>query len=284
MIERLRYLIKRLLASGRDDRRRERWEERTDWPLLILAAAMLPLLLLQFVVDVDQQWDNLLDWISWLIWAVFAVDLAVRLWLAEDRRRFLINNWIDVLIVVIPFLRPLRSLRALRLLRAAAVLSRIPGLLDRRGVRGTLLLAAVVMVGATAAVWVTEHEAGGEVRGWDSAFWWTLSTMVSGDGVKAAETVAGRVLGGAVTLLGFALLGLVTATIAAWFVEQEQDDDLKKLKREQRETLKALHELQREVRLMRKGMKGRRTYGRVRGNARRDGPARTVGRFPRRFS
>ena len=263
MIERLRHLIKRLLASGRDDRRRERWEERADWPLLILAVAMLPLLLLQFVIGVDQQTDDLIEWISWLIWAVFAVDLAVRLWFAEDRWQFLIDNKIDVLIVVIPFLRPLRSLRALRLLRAATVLSRIPGLLDRRGVRGTLLLVAVVMVGATAAVWVVEHEAGGEVRGWDSALWWTLSTMVSGDGVKAAETVAGRVLGGAVTLLGFALLGLVTATIAAWFVEQEQDEDqreiMKKLEaqgEEQRKIVETLQELQAEVKSMREEMAG----------------------------
>ena len=120
-------VLERILATARDDQRRERWEERTNLPLLILAAAMLPLLLLQFLANVDQRTDDWLELASWLIWAVFAVDLGVRFWFAEHRRRFLIRNWIDVLIVAIPFLRPLR------LLRIVIVLARIWRLLDRRG-------------------------------------------------------------------------------------------------------------------------------------------------------
>ncbi len=239
-------MVGRIWATARDDQRRERWEERTNLPLLILAATMLPLLLLQLVANVDQRTDDLLEMGSWVIWALFAVDLAVRLWFAEDRRRFLIHNWIDVLIVAIPFLRPLR------LLRVVIVLARIWRLLDRRGVRGTLLLSIVVMIGATVAVWSVERNAGGEVRGWDSAFWWTLHTMATGDGVKAAETVAGRVLGVVVTLLGFALLGLMTATIAAWFVGQEQDE-------EQEQILAELKLLQAEVRSMREQISDQRS-------------------------
>ena len=234
-------MLERILATARDDQRRERWEERTNLPLLILAAAMLPILLVQFLANVDQRTDDWLELASWLIWAVFAVDLGVRFWFAEQRRRFLIRNWIDVLIVAIPFLRPLR------LLRIVIVLARIWRLLDRRGVRGTVLLAVVIMAGATAAVWVVERNAGGEVHGWDSALWWTLHTMATGDGVKAAETVAGRVLGVVVTLLGFALLGLMTATIAAWFVEQEQDV-------EQEQILDELKSLQAEVKALRENL------------------------------
>ena len=40
-----------------------------------------------------------------VIWAIFAVDLGVRLWLAENRTRWLLRHPIDVLTVVLPLLR-----------------------------------------------------------------------------------------------------------------------------------------------------------------------------------
>ena len=49
------------------------------------------------------------------------------------------------------------------------------------------------------------------------------------------------------TLLGFALLGLMTATIAAWFVEQEQDE-------EQEQILDELKSLQAEVKALRENL------------------------------
>lgn len=51
------------------------------------------------------------------MWAAFAVEYAVKLWLAPDRWRFLKANIPDLVIVVGPMLRPLRLLRATRLLR-----------------------------------------------------------------------------------------------------------------------------------------------------------------------
>ena len=117
--------------------------------------------------------------------------------------------------------------------------------------RGTAVLALAILFGATAAIWVAEQGAGGEVRGWDSALWWTLHTVATGDGVKEANTVLGRIIGAVVTLLGFALLGMVTATIAAWFVEQDQDE-------EQEDILRKLDSLQAEVMSLRKELSGER--------------------------
>lgn len=225
--------------AGRSDRLLERWEQRTNIPLLILAAAMLPLIVLPLLTHLEAHVERTFTYAEWGIWAVFAFDLVARLWLAENRKLFLRRNWIDVLIVAVPFLRPLR------LLRAVVFVARIWSLLDRRGVRGTVVLALAVMFGATAAIWGAEHGQGGELQSWDTALWWTLHTMATGDGVREATTVLGRIVGAIVTLLGFALLGMVTATIAAWFVEQgqdvEQEQILEELKTVQEE-LKALRE------------------------------------------
>ena len=227
--------------AGRNDVLLDRWEQRTNLPMLILAAAMLPLLVVPLVTPLEDSIESLFVYGEWAIWAVFAIDLLGRLWLAENRLSFLRHNWIDVLIVIVPYIRPLR------LLRVVPVLAKLWDLLDRRGVHATLVLALIMIVGATVAIWGVEEGAGGDVHSWDTALWWTLHTMATGDGVNTASSVLGRIVGAIVTLLGFALLGMVTATIAAWFVEQEQDED-------QRETLQELALLRQEVRALREAL------------------------------
>ena len=207
----------RSFTAGRNDGLLGRWEQRSNLPLLVLATAMLPLLVLPLISNLSDHTEQLFVYAEWGIWAVFAFDLAARLWLAENRVLFLRRNWIDVLIVVVPFLRPLR------LLRAVIVVARIWELLDRRGVKGVVTLTLAIMVGATAAIWAAETGSDSDVHS-VSALWWTLHTMATGDGVNTATTVFGRIVGAIVTLLGFALLGMITATIAAWFVEQDQDE------------------------------------------------------------
>ena len=241
-------MLREWIGTGRSNERLETWEQRTNVPLLILAAAMLPLLVAHYLVHVPDSTATILEALEWVIWAIFTVDLGVRVWFAEQRLRYLRRHWIDVLIVVLPFLRPLRLLR---LLWFAA---RFTNLLTRRGAKGSLVLAVSVMVGATVAVWFFERGEGGVIQGWETALWWTLVTMATGDGVREATTVVGKVLGVIVTLLGFALLGMVTATIAAAFVEKSQDA-------EQEEILAHLRSLQDEVRELRAQLEVRRTTG-----------------------
>ena len=247
-------MLREWIGTGRSNERLETWEQRTNVPLLILAAAMLPLLVAHYLVHVPDSTATIMEALEWVIWAIFTVDLGVRVWFAEQRLRYLRRHWIDVLIVVLPFLRPLRLLR---LLWFAA---RFTNLLTRRGAKGSLVLAVSVMVGATAAVWFFERGEGGVIQGWETALWWTLVTMATGDGVREATTVVGKVLGVIVTLLGFALLGMVTATIAAAFVEKSQDE-------EQEEILERLEALQAEVTALRLQLVERSSEGRVEAEA-----------------
>ena len=45
------------------------------------------------------------------IWALFAADLAVKVAVAPRRAEYLRQHWLEVLVVLIPFARPLRILR-----------------------------------------------------------------------------------------------------------------------------------------------------------------------------
>lgn len=55
------------------------------------------------------------------------------------------------------------------------------------------------------------------------ALWWSLTTMTTvGYGDLYPTTLEGRLIAATLMLSGIALLGVVTASIAAWFVERFQ--------------------------------------------------------------
>jgi voltage-gated potassium channel len=93
-------------------RRSERYEARTDRPLLILACCFIAVYATQVAAP---SWPTrlrgLLAVASWVIWAIFATDLAVRIWLADRPARYLLTHPIDLIAVLLPALRPLRVLR-----------------------------------------------------------------------------------------------------------------------------------------------------------------------------
>jgi voltage-gated potassium channel len=79
--------------------------------------AMIPLIVVPLVYDLSPATNSAFLAIDYLVWAAFAVEYAIKLWLAPDRWRFLKANVPDLIIVVVPMLRPLRILRSVRLLR-----------------------------------------------------------------------------------------------------------------------------------------------------------------------
>ncbi len=96
----------------------ERWEQRSEIPLLLLALAFLVAYAWQ-VLDprLNGGLLDFLELISWAVWAVFLVDFLVRLYLAEQRGRYALSHWYDVALIVLPMLRPLRLLRVLAFAR-----------------------------------------------------------------------------------------------------------------------------------------------------------------------
>ncbi len=98
----------------------ERFEAAVELPLVILgdrddSAPVVPLL-----VDLPGPVEAAFIALDWFIWAAFAFEYLVRLILTTGRWRFIKREWPSLLLVVLPFLRPLRivrSARALQLLR-----------------------------------------------------------------------------------------------------------------------------------------------------------------------
>jgi voltage-gated potassium channel len=211
---------------------RRRWESATDGPLMAAAVIFLAAYAVPVLDPTLPTWLlGLCRWLSWITWGVFVVDLVVRMALADERKRYLVRHWYDLLVVVLPLLRPLRLFRLIPLL---SVLNRRA----QNGLRGRVAIyvaggaSLLAFVAALAVLDVERSSPDANITGFGDAIWWAVTTMTTvGYGDHYPVTSAGRVVAFGLMLGGIALLGTVTAILASWLVEsvqaeKEQAEDL----------------------------------------------------------
>lgn len=203
------------------EERRLRWEVRAELPLT--AAALLFLVAYAWPIlepDLPAVWRSTFLAITWITWALFLIDYLARLVLAEQRRAFVRHNLLDLVIVAVPLLRPLRLLRLVTLLsvlnRHAG--ARLRGKVVTYAIGGTLLL---VLVGALAGLDAERRSSDGNITTYGDAVWWAIATITTvGYGDHFPVTTTGRAVAGGLMLAGVALLGTITAAFASWLVER----------------------------------------------------------------
>lgn len=198
-----------------------RWERRTEWPLIGLSVLFF-VLYAWTVLDpgMSPELQRVVDVVMWLTWAIFAADYVIRLVLATDRGSFLLRNVFDLVVILVPILRQLRVLRLVMVLV----------LLNRRvqaRVRGQVVVyvaGATVLLGMSAALAALDAERGAPdatITGFTDALWWTMTTITTvGYGDYYPVTALGKLIAAGLMLAGIALLGVVTGSIASWFVEK----------------------------------------------------------------
>ena len=158
--------------------RLQRWESITDVPLMVVALAFFVAFALPIVwwPDTPAVLLDACEWVVWATWALFAADYLVRLRLADDRLRYLRRSWFDLLVIVLPVLRPLRLLRLVTFLslinRKAS--SSLRGRVSTYVIVGTLFVA---VVGALAVVDAERGTEGANILTIGDAFWWAATTM-----------------------------------------------------------------------------------------------------------
>lgn len=156
-----------------------------------------------------------------VIWCVFAADLVIRFALAEHRWRWLARHPVDLLAVLVPMLRPLRVLRVLT--AGHSLLTRRGGLL-RTGNAVVLSAGVLVVIGALAELDAERGAPGATITSIGDALWWAMTTITTvGYGDMYPVTGLGRVVAAALMVVGISVLGVVTAAVAAWFVQTATD-------------------------------------------------------------
>lgn len=196
-----------------------RWRQLTEWPLAIAAVIFLVAYSWQVIADLRGELLDATELVIWITWAVFAVDYVVNLILAPNRRKWFFSHLFDLLVVVLPMLRPLRLLRLVTLFNVLqrTVASALRGRVVLYAATASVLLVYV----AALAVLDAERGAGGSIQTFPDALWWAFVTITTvGYGDFFPVTNIGRFVAVAVMVGGIALIGIVTATLASWIVER----------------------------------------------------------------
>lgn len=117
----------------------------------------------------------------------------------------------------------------------------------RRGLWYSLALCLVIMLFGGAGFWILEPR----VATLQDGLWLAFTTAATvGYGDVVPHTQAGRIFAALMVLLGLSVLSLVTASLAAIFVEQEVENEVVAGERQ------IEHELMREIRALRAQVQG----------------------------
>ena len=131
---------------------------------------------------------------------------------------------LELVVLVLPMLRPLRVLRLVTLLR---VLNRTAAgnLRGRVAIYVSVGSSLIAFVAALAVLDAERGADGAAITTFGDAIWWACTTMTTvGYGDLYPVTTAGRFIGVGLMIGGIALLGTVTATFASWLVEAVREE------------------------------------------------------------
>lgn len=225
----------------------ERFERQTAIPMLVLSLLVIPLLVLPLLLDLSSGAEAMVLRLDWMLWGLFAAEYGVRLTLAPSKWAFVRSNKVDLLVVILPFLRPLRvvrsarSMRLLRAARASTLLGRafsvVVEVLTRRSLHYALAFGIVIVFVAGLLVYEFEHgQAGANINDLADALWWAVTTVTTvGYGDTFPTTAAGRGVGVALMLAGVAVFGFLAGNLASFFLERrhkQEEDDLVAIKQQ----------------------------------------------------
>ena len=137
--------------------RQTTWVRWTQWPLAAAALAFLAAYAIEVLADPSGAVRVLCETVVKVTWAMFIVDYLVMLTTAERRGRWFVMHLLDLAVIVLPFLRPLRLLRLVQLFR---VLQHTTGTAVRGRVTVYVVATTTLLVFVSAlAVLDVEHRA-----------------------------------------------------------------------------------------------------------------------------
>lgn len=214
-----------------------KWQPLYEWTFAVLAVFAV-------VLAVHEFWPWLPDW-PWLeladhgILAIFVVDYLVRLVKAPAKWTFVRSHPWDLLAIMpghsvmrgfrlfrlARFTRTLRVLRAMRLLRIAALGRRaypyVRQFLRTNGIGYVLCFTmGLVLVGAVGIFFAEDRTA---IAGFGDALWWSfVTTTTVGYGDISPASALGRAIAVVLMLTGIGTLGMLTGSIATFFLRPKE--------------------------------------------------------------
>jgi voltage-gated potassium channel len=211
----------------------DRFVAWTELPVAVLALLVAPALVVEGHAKTAAV-RELARGVNWIIWLAFCGEYVTKVTLTPDRRRYVRDAWIDLLIVVlsvpVPFSGALpwasaRVVGLVRFLRGAAVAAiglrmRSHILRPNRFHYAFVMTAVIVGLGAL-GIFSVEHGTNEHIRTFGDAVWWSVVTATTvGYGDVSPVTAEGRFIAVGLMLLGIGFIGVFTATVSSVFFDQ----------------------------------------------------------------
>lgn len=203
----------------------ERYERIAVFPLAILALLFLFTFLgesFQYSIGTVNHED--FSVINNLIWVVFALDYLIMLSLANHKLRFVRTHPVELILVLIPHLRPLRALRILFIFdRVLVNIKQKVFVSVPYYVSGAAILIVLLSAGA---IYPVESELeNSNIKSPQDALWWAAVTVTTvGYGDKFPISSEGRWIAVGLMITGIAVVGSITASLAAWIVSKVNEE------------------------------------------------------------
>jgi voltage-gated potassium channel len=220
------------------------------WPLIAAALLAIPVIVVQ-ESDFGGFWGSLAVGLDWGIWGVFVANLAVMLAVVPDRRRWLLDNPLDVLIVVLtpPFLpatmKIARVLPVVRLVWLLMLANRMRGLFSLQGLRYAALIVFTVVVGG--GVVFVAVEPGQRLSTWDGLWWATETVTTVAYGDIYPTTVLGRIVATVVMTTGIGFVALLTGALAQRFLHGGSENAAPRPTPSEAEMMRKLGEMSHQI-------------------------------------
>lgn len=200
------------------------WNEiLTFLALLFLTAFSYP----AFVSEVSIEAQRNIDLIQWISWSAFAVDIGFGLMRSDNRRKYLRQHPLEVASVLLPFLRPLRLLRVISF--AGLAIQKVAiGRQFTITIKVALTALFVAYISAIQITIIERSANGSNIKTFEDGLWWAITTVTTvGYGDRFPTTNEGRALAVLLMITGISLIGVITASVASWFVRMSTNETTK---------------------------------------------------------
>lgn len=218
--------------------RRETIERALETMVIAAALITIPLVIAEESVS-DPESLLLLHIADWIVWFVFVIHYGGMMLLSTDRKGFFRSNLLGLAVIIFSFpvlptiLDLLRLARLVRIARMALVAGRalraLHCVLGRTGVVYVLASTALlILVGSGLLILVEPEKAPG---GFMDGVWWAIVTVTTvGYGDISPSTIGGRLVAVCLMFAGMGLIASLAASLAAYFVEQDEGRDITEIR------------------------------------------------------
>jgi voltage-gated potassium channel len=200
--------------------RLKKWQAFSAWPIIFLSFAYIAAYVTPiYFFPLHPGLATAFHIAEYVIWTIFIIDYVVQYQLASDKKLFLRHEWLGLLFVVFPFLRPVRAIRGIIFIRQAttkktSLIRSLPAILASMAVLLVIISGAAVLSAERFAPHAT-------IKTPSDALWWALTEVTTaGGGNLSPVTVEGRLVASFLLIFGLGLLASMTGYVASWVLHE----------------------------------------------------------------